>query len=34
MNITWNADKYASDFSFVYKYGEGVMELPPLSRRK
>lgn len=32
MNITWNADKYTSDFSFVYKYGEGVMELLELPR--
>lgn len=27
MNITWNAQKYTSDFSFVRKYGEGVMQL-------
>ena len=27
MNITWNAQKYTSDFSFVHKYGEGVMQL-------
>ncbi len=27
MNIIWNADKYASDFSFVYKYGEDVLRL-------
>lgn len=32
MNITWNADKYTSDFSFVYKYGEGVTELLELPR--
>ena len=27
MNIKWNADKYAADFSFVYRYGEEVMQL-------
>ena len=27
MNINWNAEGYASDFSFVPKYGESVMEL-------
>lgn len=27
MNIKWNAEKYTSDFSFVHKYGEGVMTL-------
>lgn len=32
MNMTWNTDKYTSDFSFVYKYGEGVMELLELPR--
>lgn len=27
MNINWNADKYAKDFAYVHRYGEGVMEL-------
>lgn len=27
MNILWNADKYAKDFSFVHQYGNGVLEL-------
>ena len=27
MNINWDADKYTSDFSFVYQYGESVTEL-------
>ena len=27
MNIIWNADKYAKDFSFVHQYGNGVLEL-------
>ncbi len=27
MNIAWDAGKYASDFSFVPKYGEGVADL-------
>ena len=27
MNINWNAEGYASDFSFVPGYGENVMEL-------
>jgi trans-aconitate methyltransferase len=27
MNITWNADKYTSDFSFVHQYGNSVTEL-------
>lgn len=27
MNIKWNASKYSSDFSFVHKYGEDVIEL-------
>ena len=27
MNITWNVQKFTSDFSFVHKYGEGVMQL-------
>lgn len=27
MNITWNADKYTNDFSFVHQYGSGVAEL-------
>lgn len=27
MNIRWDADKYSSDFSFVHRYGSGVLEL-------
>lgn len=27
MNIEWNAQKYTSDFSFVHKYGNDVIEL-------
>lgn len=27
MNITWNADKYTTDFAFVHHYGKSVMEL-------
>ena len=27
MNISWDADKYTSDFSFVHQYGNSVMEL-------
>ena len=27
MNITWNADKYTADFSFVHQYGNGVIDL-------
>lgn len=27
MNVKWDADKYASDFSFVHQYGNSVMEL-------
>ncbi len=27
MNITWDADKYTSDFSFVHQYGNSVTEL-------
>ncbi len=27
MNITWNAEKYTSDFSFVHQYGNYVAEL-------
>lgn len=27
MNIKWNADGYTNNFSFVYQYGEGVLEL-------
>lgn len=27
MNIKWDAEKYTSDFSFVYQYGSDVMEL-------
>ena len=27
MNISWDADRYTSDFSFVHQYGAGVMEL-------
>ena len=27
MNIKWNAQNYTDNFSFVHKYGEGVMEL-------
>lgn len=27
MNISWDADKYSSDFSFVHRYGSGVLEL-------
>ena len=27
MNISWNADKYTQDFSFVHKYGNDVLEL-------
>ena len=27
MNIQWNAEKYTSDFSFVYQYGSAVTEL-------
>lgn len=27
MNITWNADKYTTDFSFVHQYGNNVMNL-------
>ena len=35
MNITWDADKYTKDFSFVHQYGDRVAELldcPPGSR--
>ena len=27
MNIRWDADKYTSDFSFVHRYGNDVLEL-------
>ena len=27
MNITWDAEKYTADFSFVHQYGNGVAEL-------
>ena len=27
MNITWNADKYTNDFSFVHQYGNDVAQL-------
>ena len=27
MNITWDAEKYTSDFSFVHRYGNSVAEL-------
>lgn len=27
MNISWDADRYASDFSFVHQYGNDVMAL-------
>lgn len=27
MNITWEAKKYAADFSFVPKYGQGLIDL-------
>lgn len=27
MNITWDANKYTSDFSFVHQYGNSVIEL-------
>lgn len=27
MNITWDADKYTTDFAFVHQYGNSVMEL-------
>lgn len=27
MSIKWDADKYTSDFSYVYRYGNRVMEL-------
>ena len=27
MNITWDAEKYTSDFSFVHRYGNDVAEL-------
>lgn len=27
MNITWDADKYTADFSFVHQYGNSVTEL-------
>ncbi|MRJ48444.1 class I SAM-dependent methyltransferase [Fundicoccus ignavus] len=27
MNITWDAEKYTEDFSFVHQYGESVTEL-------
>lgn len=27
MNVKWNADNYTSDFSFVHKYGNSVIEL-------
>ena len=27
MNITWDAEKYTKDFSFVHQYGNGVLEL-------
>lgn len=27
MNITWNSEKYTSDFSYVHKYGESLMAL-------
>lgn len=31
MNIQWDADKYASNFDFVPRYGSGVMELLELA---
>lgn len=27
MNISWDAQKYTNDFSFVHEYGNSVMEL-------
>ena len=27
MDVSWDADKYAQDFSFVHKYGNDVLEL-------
>lgn len=27
MNITWNADTYTEEFSFVHQYGNDVAEL-------
>ena len=27
MNITWDAQKYSDNFSFVYHYGEDVLKL-------
>ncbi len=27
MNIKWNAAEYKAGFSFVYKYGEGLLKL-------
>lgn len=27
MNIKWESEKYTDNFDFVYKYGEGVLEL-------
>ena len=32
MNITWNAEKYSKDFSFVSQYGNGVMDLIDFSK--
>ena len=34
MNIIWNADTYAKDFSFVHQYGNGVLELIDTSNAK
>lgn len=32
MNITWNAEKYTDDFSFVHQYGSGAAELVDCER--
>lgn len=34
MNITWDADKYTSNFQFVHEYGNQVMELLDLREGK
>ena len=27
MNITWNAAEYEKNFSFLYQYGQNVLEM-------
>ena len=34
MNITWDAEKYTKDFSFVHQYGNGVLELISTGKAK